>query len=340
MPPAFPLVISVSLLYILPINSPRRPIALSTPTHTSRSSAPPPNRPTKLLAGLLIICFLLWCVLSLPRLLEPKYQGKTAEEWFAEVTTGSSGSEYLTKDPAVIGLRHLGTNAVWFLWRERARQESPRLSSWKKRFDRLIGKQNNNPPELSRAYTAWLILFHFGPETQVLVPEALELLRNGKPNEAAHAAMLLGRTRREAPVVVPAILQSLAMTNRTSDHRISHLVGLKEFGPQAQAALPYLRTQLAKTNILNSYEGYWLAKAILTINGPGPEVDYFTRNLVPGNFRLSYPNLAPLEHLGTNARPAAIALHKFRLTLTNAEDSTRVLEIIRKIDPEGVYVKP
>ncbi len=38
-------------------------------------------------------------------------------------------------------------------------------------------------------------------------------------------------------------------------------------------ARPYLRMQLAKTTTPNSYEGYWLTKALLTINGPGPEVD-------------------------------------------------------------------
>ncbi|MGV3756654.1 MAG: hypothetical protein ACO1QS_14825 [Verrucomicrobiota bacterium] len=313
---------------------------MSAPTHTSRSTAPRPNRPTKLLAGLLVICFLLWCGLSLPRLLEPKYQGKTADQWFAEVTTGSSGSEHLTKDPAVIGLRHLGTNAVWFLWNERTRKASPLLTSWQKRLNRLTGKQNNQPPGPGRAQTAWLILFQFGPETEVLIPEALELLKNGTPSEAAHAARLLGFTQRRPELVVPAILQSLALTNRSYDERVSHFVALWKLGPSAKAAVPYLRTQLNQPAMASGYGGDWLAKAILTINGPGPEVDYFTRNLVPGNFRLSYPNLAPLEHLGTNARPAAIALHKFRLTLTNAEDSARVLEIIRKIDPEGISQKP
>jgi len=313
----------------------------TTPSAGHPLHQPPQRlRPARLLQGMGILCVLLLGFVVIRHALEPKYQGKTAEEWFEEVTTSTSGTEYVTKDPAVIGLRHLGTNAVWFLWREQARKESPWLTSLQRRFDRLTGKNKNSPPTIGRAHTAWMVLFSFGLETEVLIPEALELLKNGQPNEAAFAAFLLGRTGRQPDVVVPAILASLAVTNRHIDHRISHYVGLQTLGPQAKAALPYLRTQLADPVIAQTREGYWLARAILTINGPGPEVNYFTRNLVPGNFRLSYPNLAPLAHLGTNARPAAPELHKFMLTLTNAEDSTRVLEIIRKIDPEGLYQKP
>ncbi len=289
-----------------------------------------------LLAFIFVICLILWG----SKALQPKYQGKTVEEWFDGVTTGSSGSEAVSNDPAVIGLRHLGTNAVWFLWRERARKESPMLSALQKRIDQFTGRNKNNPPEFSRAYTAWVVLLVFGPETEVLIPEALELLKNGQPEEAAHAAMLLGRTRQQAPVIVPALLQSLTMTNRNGDHRVSHIVGLKEFGPEAKAALPYLRTQLAKAAVSNSYEGYWLAKAILTIDGPGPEVGYFTKNLLPGNYPSSYPALATLEQLGTNARTAAPSVFLFAQTLTNQVDSNRVMEVIRKIDPEGVYAKP
>jgi hypothetical protein len=293
-----------------------------------------------LLLGFLVLCLLLLGTKAIHHALQPRYQGKTVEEWFDGVTTGSSGREAVNNDPAVIGLRHLGTNAVWFLWREQARKESPMLSALQKHIDQFTGRNKNSPPELSRAYTAWVVLLVFGPETEVLIPEALELLKNGQPEEAAHAAMLLGRTRRQAEVVVPAILHSLAVTNRDANQRISHYVALKEFGPQAKAALPYLRAQLAKSTIPNSYEGYWLAKAILTINGPGPEVSYFTKRLVPGDLQRSFPNLAPLEQLGTNACTATPVLFQFAQTLTNQVDSNRVMEVIRKIDPEGVYAKP
>lgn len=289
-----------------------------------------------LLSIVLLCCLVFWG----KRTLQPKYQGKTAEELFNEISTGSSGSEYVAKDPAVIALRHLGTNAVWFLWRETKHKEFRWLNSLQQRFDRLVGKNQNIPPDFGRAGTAWVVLFQFGPETEVLIPEALELLKQGKPNEAAFAAMLLGRTQRQPDVVVPAILQSLAVTNRNMDHRISHIVALRELGPSAKAALPYLQARLADPAVASTREGYWVAKAILTINGPGPEVAYFTTNLVAGNFLRSYDNLAPLEHLGTNARPAALELQKFMLTLTNAEDSARVQAIIKKIDPEGIYQKP
>lgn len=312
------------------------------PVTTTTHEAKPRQRPTRsrLLKGMGILCVLFLAAIVIHQNSRPRYQGKTAEEWFGEVTTSTSGTEFLDQDPAVIGLRHLGTNAVWFLWHETTRKETPVLSSLQKRLDRLTGRHQNNPPSADRAQTAWVILFVFGPETEVLVPEALERLKSSDPNEAAHAAMLLGRTKQQPEVVVPVILKSLALTNRNGDHRVSHYVGLKEFGPQAKDAVPVLRAQLAKPKIPNSYEGYWLAKAILTINGPGPEVTYFTTNLVPGNFKLSYPNLAALESLGTNARPATVELHKFMLTLTNAEDTARVQAIIKNIDPEGIYQKP
>lgn len=290
---------------------------------------------------LLVFFALLLGIKVAHRALQPKYQGKTAAEWFDEVSTTSSGSEFLVNDPAVEGLRHLGTNAVWFLWEERARRESPWVAALKKQLNRLNRTPRTVPPvDVDRAHAAWLVLLYFGPETKVLIPQALELLKSSDPNEAAHAAMLLGRTQQQAPLIVPAILQSIVMTNRGPDQRVSHIVALKEFGPEAKAALPYLRAQLAKINVANSYEGYWLAKAILTINGPGPEVGYFTKRLVPGDYQRSFPNLAPLEQLGTNARTAVPELYKFLLTLTNEVDSARVLTVIRKIDPEGVYTQP
>ena len=219
---------------------------------TATAVVQPRQRLTRLalLSIVLLCCLVFWG----KRASQPKYQGKTAEDLFAEISTGSSGSEYVAKDPAVIALRHLGTNAVWFLWRETKHKESPWLNSLQKRYDRLIGKNQNIPPDFGRVGTAWVVLFQFGPETEVLIPEALELLKQGKPNEAAFAAMLLGRTQRQPAVVVPAILQSLAVTNRTMDHRISHIVALRELGPLAKAALPYLQARLADPAVASTRE--------------------------------------------------------------------------------------
>ena len=316
-------------------------VSIEASTSVITEKAAKPKRHLHWRIWLLAFFALLLGIKVAHRALQPKYQGKTAQEWFDEVSRTSSGDIFLANDPAFKGLQHLGTNAVWFLWHERAQRKSPWLATLNSQLYRLNPSSKNAPPtEQDRAHAAWVILLYFGPETGVLVPEALELLKSNDANEAAQAAMLLGRTRQQAPLIVPAILQSIVQTNRNSDQRVSHIVALKEFGPEAKAALPYLRAQLAKINVVNSYEGYWLAKAILTINGSGPEVDYFTKRLVPGDYQRSFPNLAPLEQLGTNARTAALELHKFLLTLTNEVDSARVLTVIRKIDPEGIYNQP
>ncbi|MGV3756655.1 MAG: hypothetical protein ACO1QS_14830 [Verrucomicrobiota bacterium] len=77
----------------------------------------------RLFLGFATLCLLVWCLKTVHYALQPKYQGKTAEEWFALIDThGQSGSNGILAishdDPAVRALKQLGSAPVRFLWRE------------------------------------------------------------------------------------------------------------------------------------------------------------------------------------------------------------------------------
>jgi hypothetical protein len=295
---------------------------------------------SRVLLGMVVLCLLLWSINAIHHAKQPKYQGKTAEEWFGEYELIR---EFSLRETSAEAFRNLGTNGVWFLWKEYCRKDSKPTAWIMAQKDRLLGIKRPwwaNSHELERQCKAMFLLRELGANAEPLIPEILSKLSSCNPDEASTMAYLLGTIQRQPEIAVPAIHQSLLSTNLNISQRINNYISLAKFGDKAKSSLPELKARFTNPVYTNNGENLHLARAILLINGPGPELGLFTNNLVFGDFMKSYSSISRMESCGTNARPAAAVLIRFAQTLTNEFDSNQVMQTVRIIDPEGIYQKP
>jgi hypothetical protein len=290
----------------------------------------------------------LWCVVILlvvtvggrviHRAMQPKYEGKTVEEWFEgwRLNTGEDEKRLVEVYSS------FGTNAVWYLWRENNRKDSM-ITAWvmaKKHRFFGSGYKFGTSHEEQRHLKAMYLLSLLEDRCEPLIPEITPLLSSPNLDMRCSMISLLGSIRRRPEVVVPAIQQSLHSTNWQAYQRNKHIDALGEFGPAAKSVLPELQKQFINLAVTNQIERRYLAKAIVQINGPGPELEVFTNALVPGDFTQSFTSISFLERIGTNAGPAAPILRELTGTFTNEVEVKYVMEVIRKIDPNENYHKP
>lgn len=272
--------------------------------------------------------------------MQPKYEGKTAAEWFAAYTLDDA----VRLDKAEgVPFQKLGTNAVWFLWGEYTRKDSKATAWLVAQKDRFTGKKRlwwANTHEKERQSKALVLLREMGPASEPLIPEIIPRLKSADLDEAATMAYFLAKIHRQPEVVVPAIHHALLLTNWSFGQRKNHIAALGMFGPQAKSALPELQSRFGHPAYTNHAEAFYLARAILQINGPGPELGVFTNNLVPGDIHKSTSALSHLRDVGTNAWPAVPVLREFIKTFTNDSDGIYILDVIREIDPEARQNKP
>lgn len=271
--------------------------------------------------------------------MQPKYEGKTVEEWFAEYTI----DDVLGQDVHDRPFQELGTDAAWFLWGELTRRDSKATALLMAYKDKLTGKKRSmfgRTNEAERHTKAGHLIGRLGPAAEVLIPEIIVRLKSTDLDEAAEMAFLLGEIRRQPEVVIPEIHQSLLSTNWNFRQHKAHLMALSSFGAQAKAVLPELRSRLVNPAYTNDYVKFSLVNAILKINGPGPELGLYTNGLVSGSYWSNSIILNHMERAGTNARPAVPFLLQFAKTLTNQAEIDWVIGAVQVIDPEGIYYKP
>lgn len=286
--------------------------------------------------GFLALCLVLWGIKAIHRSTLPKYDGRTMEEWFAN--TESSG--FFPRDEATIhAFKSMGTNGVWFLWEQYHRKDPEHIAWTRRTVDRLTGRGGLFDYEKRRQMAAETFLTLLKPETGVLMPEILKRLRGDDADAATSMASLLLSTRLNPDEAVPGLLDSLSKTNRNWQDRMVHMWALSRYSKAARPALPVLRARLAGNSGMGATEIQTLHVTILSIGGPGPELAYFTNQMVLGNYTRSANALRYLGELGTNARPAAPLLWEMVGSLTNTTHAEHVREVIRKVDPEGVYPK-
>jgi len=128
--------------------------------------------PTRLLLVFVGLCLLLWDIKAIHHALQPKYQGKTAQEWFEEAReiAQTEGREVIAREkharqPAVVALKSLGATAVWYLWKEVNHKDST-LTVWGwELHDRITGKgrMSRGGERQSKAYDL-LVLMENVPE--------------------------------------------------------------------------------------------------------------------------------------------------------------------------------
>lgn len=297
---------------------------------------------SRVLLGIVCLAFILWSIKTIHHALQPKYQGKTAKEWFdaARFETNVDlfpGLSSLDTLPAALALRAMRTNAVSLLWYEYQHGESLLLAQTRMSIRAFFGSRSPINLSQDRAYQ---LLNWLGPDARQLVPELLLQTENTEEAKVHEALELLQHIHSEPGLVIPklmAIFQDEARDWRT---RSLAAKAVAAYGPQAAAYLPAFRTYLADPKINPRFKKY-SAMAILQIAGQDEAAaEYLVRQTNPLEtdwidvFRYYQYELGPSSiHLV----PAMIT---FAGTFTNAWESNAIMGVVKEYDPHGIYQKP
>jgi len=291
---------------------------------------------SRVLLGIVGACLLLWSIKAIHHARQPKYAGKTIQQWFA---IWQKDFEFTEKYKSVF--LSLDEPALKFLWQEYNRKDSGPTTWLMAHHQRLFKiKYWGNNHEMHRRVVAYNAFCRASPDALApFQPAIVARLKTIEPNYSGGLAYLVGLVPQQPETAVPALLESLRETNRDAGDRIGHLFALGQYGRDAADAVPLLRTMLADTN-RHPYERSKLVITILQINGPGPELAYLTNSINSRDYSASISAIYDLKDVGTNAYPALPLLLHLAHNTSNKVVSNSVMEAIRVIDPEGVYQEP
>lgn len=299
---------------------------------TSTSTAPSRARRlrTRALWTIITLCLLLLSIKAIHHALQPQYQGKTAEEWFAEakISTYPHGIYVPTNDPGVDALRAMGTNAVQYLWLEYTGQipsDTPLMDAWKRYA--LSAQHEVEKARKEQQFRAQIMLCFFGPETECLIPELVSRLDSMDRETAEDAARWLGTLRQRPEVSVPALVRALKQS-RSASKQSTLIWALSEFESEAQAALPLLLT-LYDVSGTGTEEQIKIAAAIVRIDTAAGSPSHLDRVIDPDDMHKTTGILFALEVNRTHSN-AIPALLKFSDSLTNREHANSMKQFIRQ----------
>jgi HEAT repeat protein len=177
----------------------------------------------------------------------PVYQGKTAREWLAEISTKNQRE-------AMAAFREMGTNAFPMLIQALGKKDSqwdrvnqwvyPRLPSWmKSRWTRPV-----TAAEQQEMWSAAELVLLNVRNGRLLLPDLVRILGDKKcgsrPYTLVLVAQLAGPKDAEC---VPVLVDGLAEREFGTRYQVFH--GLMRIGPAAKAAVPTLTTLSHDTNI-------------------------------------------------------------------------------------------
>jgi hypothetical protein len=299
------------------------------------------------LLGMLIIGLLLWGESVIERALQPKYQGKTAEEWFESESLRDvmfASPEATKNGPVVVAFKNLGPKGVRYLWEEYTREHAL-ITDWLAEIaGRITGTHDPfQIPSFAEPTKAYILLMNLGPDAEPIVPDLLELLLIDEPGYAVFTANLLGSIKRQPQTVVPALSKVLTLSKPSQDDRIACIRAIGQFGPEAASQLPVLEARL-KTAGLKREERTALAGAIWRISGDGAEFKHIleqTFSTDKSGITSDHESMmSALEELGPVAKETVAMLEEHARSGNSVTLSNRVSEIILKLDPERSKQKP
>ena len=294
---------------------------------------------SRVLLGMVVLCLLLWSIKAIHHALQPKYQGKTAQEWFeeAKIIHTIHHIDVVPNDPGFLALTAMGTNAVWYVWHEYEREAGP-ATIWVMDIWRyyILGEKFSYADYLAeRCDRAWILLSSMGQATECLVPELVDRVDGTDVMQSVVAANWLGNLKHNPSLSVPALIRALNQTPRipTNNHSV-YIRALGQFRSQAESALPLLM-ELHDSPAIKREEQLQLAAAIFQIDGSLPEPKYINRIFDPDDLKKSRYILfdSQIEHQPpTNAIPFLL---NFSQGLTNEIHALLIKNAIRKIDPKA-----
>lgn len=280
---------------------------------------------TRLLLGFITLSLLVWCLKTIHHALQPKYQGKTAEEWFALVDPHAQQNAALAishGDPAIQAFQHLGPSAARFLWRELHVTDT----ALKKLFIRKAAEWSDGrwdiEPSETRNFKALVALGKMGPAADCLIPELLIHAQSTNRQDAYRGLSLIGHIGTRPELAVPLFLSNVTSTNP--------MAGLEQYGPQASNALPALEQALT---LRTGHDRLLVAYAMVGI-GDRSKLTLLLAEVQNTNSPYRTNALSLLLRLNTNALDAVPALLAFAKSSTNDYDlQTHTARTIEQISP-------
>lgn len=286
------------------------------------------------------LCLLLLSINAIHYALQPKYQGMTIDEWFADfhiVPFCGTGTPKVNRWPDT-PFNQFGTNAAMYLWSERNRSEG-NLANW---FWNVKAHRLNSAEQIDdahRRYNAGICLLGIGELAQPLIPELIQRVDGQDIDEAKFAAQLLGTIHQSPELCVPALIRAIEQTNRIPQHdHAIYTSALASFGRQAESALPALLQLHAMAKRDKTADEFQIALTLLEID-QGKFLDqYWTSILNPSNEVASLRRLSAYADIGYVPPESAHKLEQYSQTITN-ESHAKLLQkaarVIRK--PELIF---
>lgn len=191
------------------------------------------------------------------RLLEPRYQGKTARTWFKQTCNGGG---FASRDPnAMRALVAMGDDAAPYLAKAFTAQDS----AWKQSFIRWLRERGwaSFPSERVRSTQAYVALMEIGPRGRAAVPALVKAASNRTHRRRSGAIQLLGAIHRQPRLALPALIDCLAETN--GYFRTFAAAALGAYGAEGRPAMPALREALKDQDV---YVAVAAASALLRID--------------------------------------------------------------------------
>ncbi|HEY1172856.1 MAG TPA: hypothetical protein VGH19_15920 [Verrucomicrobiae bacterium] len=297
---------------------------------------------SRLFLGLAGLCLLLWGIKAIHRATQPKYQGKTTAEWFAEAQFETHdhyfpGIETFETMPSALALKAMGTNGVALLWNEYRHGESRLWTGLRAEVRALFG---NRSPIIYSNERAYYLLLWLGPEARQLVPQLLQQVDSAKGQDRREALELLASIHSEPELVIPKLIPIFQDENHATWFRFQAADTIAAYGQQAGICLPMFRQSFAYPKA-DAWFKRDAALSILRIAGQGQAEAEYLVNLA-ANRDTDWSSF--FERYKEKLGPVAIQLvpHMvvFSGTLTNSADSNAVMKVVKELDPQGSHHKP
>lgn len=297
----------------------------------------------------------------------PEYNGKSAQQWLAEVF-GNHGQQ----SQALAAFREMGSNAFPVLVQALAKKETPadKVNRWiYPRLPQWLQSHWTKPAPVQQQETLWsaaeLVFINVRGGREAL-PELTRLAEDKKLGSKQYTLALVAQFAGPKDTeCVPALIDGLAAKDFATRYQVFH--GLMNIGPGAMAAVPALTNLLSGTNIdtralaavtlwkINGRTDEAVAALREVMGAPGHpymkswapvylhQINPHDESLIPDFIaKLEGPDtsegvrlsaVTALTGYGPAAKAAVPALTNL-LNSPNADMRTRVMLALKRIDPE------
>lgn len=197
---------------------------------------------------LVAVCIAVWITHAIHHAMQPKYQGKTAAEWFEEIKYARwiHGEFISTNDPPFLALIAMETNSFPTLKDKFNEKDSSIVKPMKIWLNQTLGCEFSISDRDERYGKIRFLLRALGNKADALVPFFLSKVQNtdGAESTAASLSLLAIGTHPEA--VIPAMVQKFEGEPESSNEALAARLCIGQYSNHIELAVSHL------TNALNS----------------------------------------------------------------------------------------